>query len=513
MLVRGQGWAWVGAGYRRRVIALMLALALPGAALAEQPEEPSGAPELEQRSPPAEERAPLPLPPAEEGEDELSPQELELTPPKKGRRRKAPPGELPPGKPLPLPEVEEEVQLVPPAPAEASPPPGQLPPAAETGLRGVLVPDFVLYRNAQFGAWIKPVVRLATGLVLYIPSTGQLPDLTPQVGTLLLGRLGFEGELVPSVGFKLALERSLGFTYDLQGPGGTSVWEGQGEFQPREMYLRLSRWGFTITGGIVRDYDTFDFVSVHTLDFFAMDPFIRGPLLASGMSEGQGAMVKYEWHGLRVGFSYTGGQPVVTSLAGAFGGNLRLLPLAVDAPLSPLGSPPAPPPGPIHLQVFSPTLSYHDAYFDVRTAAQVYLVDTDLTRQSDPTLAGYNLRATARVKLFAESLVFFGGFSYRHHEQPDPELGPFEGIVGSIGADYTWRNTVGLGGSFSYVEQYPAPGAMLRYRFINVGATYWIVPGLAAVGLRYARVMPGKRGLDVRLLTADSLILSARLSI
>ncbi|CAN0563991.1 unnamed protein product, partial [Laminaria digitata] len=265
---------------------------------------------------------------------------------------------------------------------------------------------FVLYENKEIGAFIKPVLQLSSTVVGYIPKrAGDTGSLSGRTSTLVLARFGVEGKVTDWISFRSVFERNIGFSLARNGPVGTSVWEGTASLQARENYIRLERWGFELTGGIVPDPASIDFIAYNTLDLFGMDPYVRDPLLVSGFNQGQGLLLRYSRWGATAGLAFTGGNPLTSSSSFGFGGAVSSLGTLFSAPLRALAS--GLPGSDIHVLLFSPSLSYAHKYFDIKMAAQFYRVDIDLTNDEDPTLTGQNLRATAQAKLLDNMLRVF----------------------------------------------------------------------------------------------------------
>jgi hypothetical protein len=374
-------------------------------------------------------------------------------------------------------------------------------------------PEMVFWQNDE-GWYIKPVLQLASNVVLYVPSSDVDDDLALRASTLALARFGLEGELFGFLSFRSVFERNIGFSLARNGPVGTSVWEGTASLQARENYLRFERWGLSLTGGIFVDPASNDYISSNVLDSFGMDPYVRDALLVSGASQGQGVMVRYVWRWFTAGLSASGGNPLTTSLSYGFGGSVSALGTLFSAPLRALSN--GIPGSDIQLNTLSPSLTFEHDAFDAKLAAQLYLVDVDATADEDATLFGYNLRATAQVKILEEMFRVFGSFAYRRNEQisltdlsmqlPDE----FEGVLVGAGADFTY-GPFSIGGQYYWMESTVSDETTLRAQYLNFGATYWLEPKHVSIGLRYARSMADAAPTPPILGATDSFILSMRL--
>lgn len=383
-------------------------------------------------------------------------------------------------------------------------------------------PAFTFWRDGD--DFIKPVIQLGAMAVGYFPGSETTDTLAARVSTLALARFGLEGQLFGFLTFRSVFERNFGFSLARNGPVGTSVWEGTASLQARENYIRLSRWGLSLTGGIFPDPATVDFISTNVLDSFGMDPYVRDPLLVTGFAQGQGVMLRYGWEMLDFGLSYTGGNPLTTSLAFGFGGDVSSLGTLFSAPLRALSN--GIPGSDIHLNVITPSATLRTDIVEVRAAAQFYTVDVDVTSDTDQNLTGYNLRGTAQVNIVPNNLRAFGSVSYRRNQQlaiPDLTMrsNEYEGVALGGGADFTY-DRFSLGGQYYYLRSEINPNSVLENHYINVGATVWLEEPYVSVSLRWARSMADNgcassvtmcTATPPRLGTTDSLILAMRLLI
>lgn len=379
-------------------------------------------------------------------------------------------------------------------------------------------PSFVFWESERFNSFIKPMIQVSSSLVGYFPNSSTNPDLANRASTLLLVRLGFEGQLFRYITFRVGFERNIGFSLARNGPVGTGVWEGTASMQSLENYVQLSRWGVSLTGGIFLDPPSLDYISENILGLLGKDPYVREPLLMSGMNQGQGVRLSYTWRGLSVGFSYTGGNPLTSSLAYGFGGDVTASGSLYRAPLRDftLGFPGSN----IHMNVLSPSVSFENDFIGIRAAAQIYFVDADVTIEDDLSLFGYNFRGSMQVVLLDGMLRFFAGGSYRQNQQlaiPDlttyrPDA--FKGFVVSGGFDFSYRD-FSIGGNYFFVWNTPSTRNTTTTHYVNVGATYWFFRPYVSIGLRWGRSMQRRESTtaDPTSVDTDSAILSLRLLI
>lgn len=337
-------------------------------------------------------------------------------------------------------------------------------------------------------AFIKPVVAIASSVVGYFPDSDTNPELANRVSTLALARFGLEGELGDHLSFRSVFERNVGFNVARNGPVGTSVWEGTASLSARENYLRLRWRGLELSGGIVRDPASVDYVSDHVLDLFGVDPYVRDPLLYTGFNQGQALLLRYRLGIVTPGLAYTAGNPLVSSLAFGFGGDVSTLGTLFTAPLRAFSN--GIPGSDIHMQVVSPSVTVEQGIVDAKVAAQFYFVDVDVTESSDERLTGYNLRGTVQVRPLGDTLRVFASGAYRRNEQlAIPDLmtlkDSFESIAVGGGADLSLAR-FGAGVTYYWIERRLGGGNDVRDQFLNVGATYWLVPPRVSVGARFA---------------------------
>lgn len=392
-------------------------------------------------------------------------------------------------------------------------------------------PDFVIWKDDRVNGFIKPIIQMSSSVVGYVPQSDRdNNEFNSRVSTLLLARIGFEGELFDFVTFRSVFERNVGFSLARNGPVGTSIWEGTASWQARENYIRLKRWGLSLTAGIVPDPSSLDYISDNILDAFGMDPYVRDPLLVTGFNQGQSVLLRYERWGFTAGLGFTGGNPLVSSLSFGFGGQVNQLGTLFTAPLRALSN--GLPGSNIHMNVLTPSLMYENDLFGIRTGAQFYWVDNDVTQEEDAQLTGYNLRATGQLKLLDEFLRFYATVTYRENDTvllPDITQLSDENFVGYVGAggfdldfDRIGLVNLGFGGNYYYIYQRLTENAQnsgepddFTFHYINLGLTYWLWEDVVSTGLRWGRLTTDttRDTSAPALKTTDSFILSLRLII
>jgi len=373
---------------------------------------------------------------------------------------------------------------------------------------------FTIWRDGD--DFIKPVLQMSALLAGYLPHSDINDDLAFRLSTLALARFGFEGRLFGFLSFRSVFERNLGYSLARNGPVGTSVWEGTASLQARENYIRLEKWGLSLTGGILRDPATVDYISANVLDAFGMDPYVRDPLLVSGFSQGQGFMLRYNWRWLTGGVSFTAGNPLTSSLAFGFGGDVNALGTLFSAPLRALSN--GIPGSDIQMYVVTPSVTFEHDVFDVKLAAQVYRVDVDISSSDDLELTGYNLRGTARVKLWEDHISIFAGGAFRRNEQlaiPDLTMtkADYEGFLFNGGFDFRYGD-FGAGMTYYWIRSSTNETNDFTNQYFNLGVTYWPRAPHVSLGLRWARSMTDfdtEPESEPRLRATDSFTFSLRL--
>lgn len=437
--------------------------------------------------------------------------------------------------PLPAPEPAPPAAPPPPAPVPVPVPPEANHPPADRNLAALGVSAdsggpkrFVIYRNEEVGAYLKPIIAIAGAVAVYFPDNAGNPALDRRITTLAISRFGFEGALNEYVEFALQFQRDLGFSVAAGGPVGTGVWEGTASLQARESYIRLQRWGLELSAGIVADPASVDFAPSQVFDLLGMDPFIRDSLLFSGFNMSQGVMLrlhdpylyKLGMPGkLTAGMHFTSGNPLITSLSFGFGGNVSSNGTLFTSPLRALNN--GFPGSNIEVQTYSPSLTYEgnfteDIGFDLRAGLQFYEVDIDVQSEQDVHLAGRNARLSARLRVPHVDLM--GSFARRTNDQiPIPDLtmlseDEYAANVWSLGAEGT-HGALGAGVFFSSVEQEFSATVKNTARYFNAGVSYALDPSFLSVGIRYASLWNKTRGVTTSPTDANTLLFTMHMTI
>jgi hypothetical protein len=276
---------------------------------------------------------------------------------------------------------------------------------------------------------------------------------------------------------------------------GTSAYEGQAALQVRTQKIRVEYAGFSAEVGRVVDEASLDFISKHVEDTLLQDTATRDPLLYSGFNLGNGAHVGYQptkW--FRGGVHLNAGNPVSTTSTLAVGGTFppfeRLYTQAYQAVNQGANHFPD---DTFHAMVLTPSVMLDTSVVDARLALQAYDIDTNMTKQDDQHVRGYNARGTARVKLLDSMLVPFASGAYTRNDTLQqnnlalraPER--YQAVVLGGGLDFNYRRRFqcahdcadGVGAQFQQVQFQIGDGVVTTLRYANVGSTFWIFPQVA----------------------------------
>lgn len=413
--------------------------------------------------------------------------------------------------PRPAPAAERVAAALPDAPA------GTVAAEAEAPAPQRSLGEIFTWRDEASGSWVKPVLQLATGVVNHFPHSDANADLTDRTSTLALARFGLEGKAFDLVRFKTVWERNLGYNITRNGPLGTSIWEGTGSFSTRETFVEVAQWDLTITAGIFTEPGSVDFMSMNTLDFFGMDPFVRDPLIQSGFNLGQGVMLRYQLADFSFGFAYTGGNPLVSSVSGAFGGDVTASGSLYDAPLRDMSA--GLPGSNIKMDMFSPSITWgHDfgpVSLGARVAAQWFFVDADVTQYADQPLDGFNYRFSLEASFLDDHVRAFGGYARRGNRQlAVPDLttykDDFQARTWHAGLDLVY-GPFSLGGSVYSVRRLLGDNTQVDTTTVNIGATWWLLKDSLAAGVRYGSIGWETLNIDRAYVDAETVMASLRL--
>jgi hypothetical protein len=360
------------------------------------------------------------------------------------------------------------------------------------------LPAWATFVEKRTGSYIKPVLGISGGFnyesrANINTTTQELLKLSPLKTAVATVLFGVEGKVADWASFHSEFRRD-------PGPYGTSVWQGTVSLTAMDNWVRLEHWGASLAGGIVSDPSSFDFVSAHVLDLFGADDYILVPLLYSGANRSQGVFARYTWKGLTAGLFFAAGNPLTTSLSYGFGGNIGLNGSLFASPLAQLVN--GVPRSGLEMDTLSPSLMYEHKYVEIRANAQFNWVNVDTETSQAVPLHGKLVRAGVKGKIWDGHIQPFANISYRTNEmllQSSPidtaKLNPvgYSSTVFSGGLDINIKGASGLGANYAMVHQKTADSLSTTDHYLNVGATYWVIPNVAA-SARYAKIVTTTEG-------------------
>jgi len=310
--------------------------------------------------------------------------------------------------------------------------------------------------------------------------------MQPRSPTVAVSRVGARGRVGKYVSFETEFEANIG-----GGLGyGASVWEGQAQMSVRNQFVKYSRAGLEVAAGRITDYATIDFYSSHVADLLLTDVYTRDTLLYSGADRGTGMTASYQIEErLRAGMTFHSTNP--TGLTGTLliGGELfpydrpfYLAAAQVGRSASTL------PDQNLHIYFGTPSLWYSDDWVEVKTAAQLYQLDTQIATADDERIRGYNLRANVKGKLLDGQLSPWFNVSRNRNEMLDPGDATvklqdiYKVLTLGGGLDFNYSDKNGFGIQYGQVRQRSSSGNVVDH-YVNVGTSYWLQEGLS-LGLR-----------------------------
>lgn len=292
----------------------------------------------------------------------------------------------------------------------------------------------------------------------------------------------------------------MSFESELMANGGTSLhgsstFEGQAALQVRRQLVRLARHGFVFEAGRVIDEASLNFFSAHVMDTFLQDTATRDPLLYSGFNMGNGLRGTYEpIKGLRLGLTFTAGNPVATTASLQVGGSFPPFDRFYIQPYQQVKQQPNNfPDDTFHMMLLAPSVLYADELFEARAEFQGFVVDTNTNRGDDDNIKGYDVRGSAKLKLLDDTISPFGNVALARNDTVQPtdvsKLAPdkYTAITWGGGIDFNWEHpwagrANGVGAQYDRVQYQVGGGNVTNLHYVNVGTTYWLGPNVALGG-------------------------------
>ena len=345
---------------------------------------------------------------------------------------------------------------------------------------------------------VEPFATIVGGLkgdtIIQASDLAQAPEQRQgRVSAIALGAFGLRGTVGSLVSFHSELMFNGGTSLH-----GSSAWEGQAALQVRRQVVRLATGPWMIEAGRVIDEASMNFVSAHVLDTLLQDTATRDPLLYSGFNMGNGVRGTYEaLPGLRLGLTFTAGNPVATTSSLQVGGSFPPFERFYIQPYQAVKQASNNyPDDTFHMMLLSPSILYDSAVFDARVSFQGYVVDTNTTRTDDQNIHGYNLRANARLKLADDMVSPFANFSFGRNDtvlatdQTKLAAEKYTGITFGGGVDVNYAHPFpgranGVGLQYDRVQYQVGDGNVTNFHYVNVGTTYWL-NAYVALGARFA---------------------------
>ena len=263
---------------------------------------------------------------------------------------------------------------------------------------------------------VEPFVTIVGGLKLDTIIQGPTETRQGRISAIGLSDFGLRGNIGKHVSFVSELMFNAGT--DLH---GSSTWEGQAELQVRQQLIHVEGAGFTGEVGRVIDEGSVNFVSNHIGDALFQDYATEQPLLYSGFNLGNGVRGTYEVvKGLRVGFTFTAGNPTSTSAALQVGG---------ASPVQPLLHPALPGSATIGEQRPGRHVRHDGLFAGAALHAQVhrragefqgYTVNTNTNTNAAQPITGFNVRGGVKVKIADELVTPFANIAVDQNDTVNP---------------------------------------------------------------------------------------------
>lgn len=343
---------------------------------------------------------------------------------------------------------------------------------------------------------IHPYLLVTGGLKADFVKNKPGEEKNDRISTFALGRIGLRARWLDFVYAESEFMASGGV-----GLHGTSAYEGQAAMQVRQQLVRLTKYGFRVEVGRILDEASVDFFSAHVAETFIQDTATRDPLLFSGFNLGNGVRATYQIiPGLRAGLTFNAGNPVSNTASLMVGGAYPPFERFYTQPYQQVNqSANHFPDDTFHSMVITPSVLVDTKFVDVRVAVQGFDINANTNSSKDDHIRGYNLRGTAKVKLFDGLIIPFASSAYTRNDTlvatdlskraPDR----YQAVNLGVGVDVDLQRRFkcshdcadGFGGQFQQVQYQIGDNLVTTQRYLNIGATYWLAPNVS-VGARFA---------------------------
>jgi hypothetical protein len=382
-----------------------------------------------------------------------------------------------------------------PSPAPAPAPAAQQGPRGEGGESLAIEPP-PADTPATPGLQVRPYFLIAGGLKFDAPKGRPEESKQNRVVTFALGRLGAKATWNDLVSAESEFMASGGTSLH-----GTSAYEGQAAMQVRQQVVRLHQGPWKIEVGRIIDESSVDYFSAHVAETFLQDTATRNPLLYSGFNLGNGVRGQIELTpGLRAAITFNAGNPVSTTSSLMIGGSYPPFESFYIQPYQSVSQVPNHfPDDTSHIMMLTPALLVDTKYVDAKFAVQGFDVNTNVNKEDDDHIRGYNGRANMRLKLADGIVIPFANVAYTRNDTLVPnDLGrraaeryQAVNLGGGIDFDVARRFKCvydcadGLGVQYQQVQFQVGEGLVTTNRYFNIGGTFWIAPNVS-LGARFA---------------------------
>ncbi|HEY8078930.1 MAG TPA: hypothetical protein VIF62_32585 [Labilithrix sp.] len=404
----------------------------------------------------------------------------------------------PPPPPPPPPATETPPLPPPPAPPPPPPPPPPIEPKAEARVRSegltTTAPPGDSPGTEKLD--IHPYLLLSGGAKYDVVKHRPEEDKQNRISTFALGRFGLKARWGDLVSAESELMASGGV--DLH---GTSAYEGQAALQVRQQVLQLHGKIWKVEVGRFIDEGSVDYFSVHIGETFLQDTATRDPLLFDGFNLGNGVRAELRIADpLRIALTFNAGNPVSTTGSLLVGGTYPPFDRFYTQPYQSIAQAANKfPDDTFHLMMVTPALLLDTSIVDAKVAVQGFDIDTDMNHSSNDHIRGYNVRGTARLKLFDSMIVPFASAAYTRNDTllasdlskraPDR----YQAVDFAGGVDFDWARRFacpydcadGVGVEYNQVQFQIGDGLVTTNRYLNIGATYWLTSHVS-LGARFA---------------------------
>lgn len=338
---------------------------------------------------------------------------------------------------------------------------------------------------------VRPYLLVSGGAKADFVRNKPSEDKQNRVVTFALGRIGMRARWGRLLSAESEIMASGGI-----GLHGTSAYEGQAALQVRQQVVRLGLDSWRVEAGRFIDESSVDYFSAHVAETFLQDQATRDPLLFDGFNLGNGVRGAVDLTpSVRLALTFNAGNPVSTTSSLMIGGAFPPFERFYTQPYQAVNQGPNHfPDDTFHIMVLTPAVIVDTKMFDARIAVQAFDVNTNMNKEDDDHIRGYNARGTARLTLLDGVLVPFASAAYTRNDtmvannlaKRSPDRYQAVNVGGGVDVNVSRRFTCpydcadGFGAQYQQVQFQVGRGIVTTQRYVNVGATYWIAPFVSA---------------------------------